>query len=156
MRHIYADDEDESRGPIVISDDAESLVDTIASALMRGDTAYAYLRAQRAIDKADLDGQATAKKRARDYAEEENRRDAEFGHGKVEFRTRDGLKAIDKLELCRDGYYQPVWKRACRARERGFEPITSEMALHEPIPVRTYEFRGEITRGGLPVYEEIP
>jgi hypothetical protein len=154
MRYIYEGDadDDEPRGPTIINDESESLVDTIAAALMRGDTEYAYLRAQRFYSKAHAAGAEAARKSARDYEEEENRRNAEFGHGKVEFRTRDGLRAIDKLTLGRYDYYQRIWKRACKTETRG---LMDESTPFSTIPVRTYEFRGERTDRGVPVYEEM-
>jgi hypothetical protein len=155
MRYIYSDDE-EKPGHTVISDAAENLVDSIAASLMRGDTQYAYLRAQRLYDTAHEAGQQAARKQARDFAEEENRRDAEFGHGKAQFVTKDGLVSHDKLSIRSNEYYPCIWKRACDRDDHVLmdaAQLRSTMAT--AIQVRIYEFRGEITDRGLPIYREI-
>jgi hypothetical protein len=152
MRYIYDNPDEENQGPSIISDEAESLVDTIAAALMRGDTDYAYTRAQSAINKAGEKAREKAKQDAQNWAEQENRMRAEFAHGKAEFHTLDGLIAQDKIHLRRDEYYVPEWKRACRSPEHH---LLSDLAATKmtPIPIRTYEFT-RIGRNGLPIYEE--
>lgn len=153
MRYIYPDHTDIDEGPTVISDEAEALVDGMASSFMRGNNDYAYIRAQNFWHKAFEAGVEKARKEMRDYEEEENRRAAEYGHGKAEFRTLDGGKFNDKLHLSSDSYYPHVWKRACRLKDRDI--LSAECQMNTPIQIRTYEFRGERTQRGLPVYEEM-
>lgn len=152
MRYIY-NNPDHEQGPSIISDDAESIVDSVAAAIARGDFDYAYTRAQDALNKSAERATDKARKHAQDMAEEENRMRAQFGHGKAEFRTLDGLVSHDKCEVRRDKYYMPIWKRACRAREDEFlsdKPLDK----YTPVKIRTYEFRG-IAQNGLPIYEEV-
>jgi len=154
MRIIYSDieahDED---GATYINEATETVVDRIAAALMHGDTNRAYLLANDFYVKAKEEGDKAAKKQMKDWAEDENRRAAEFGHGKAEFRTKDGLICVDKLSLSQNQHYIPVWKRACRVKQVGLMDM-NPTAAYEPIEVRTYEFEGERTRNGLPVYNE--
>ena len=152
MRYIYPDNDINDEGPTVVNEKTETLVHRIAAALMSNDTDRAMLLAHEFRCDCHQEGVDAARKEARDYAEEENRRAAEYGQGKVEFRTSDGLKCVDKLTLPRFDYYKHIWKRACKAETR---VLTDESAKFTPIPVRTYEFRGEHTRQGLPVYEEV-
>jgi hypothetical protein len=154
MRYIYPKDDIHDEGPTLISGNTENLVHRIAAALARNDLDHAFLLAHEFRCDSHQEGQDAANKRAREIAEEENRMRAQFDHGKVEFRTKDGLVATDKISLRRDQYYQHVWKRMCR---KEMPDVITEQSLdkYTPIEVRTYEFRGEITQSGLPVYHEV-
>ena len=151
MRHIY-DNPDPEQGPTIISDEAETLTNRLAAAFIRNDTEYAFVLAQQAISAAFQEGADQANKTARDYAEEENRRRAEFDHGEAEFQTRDGLVARDRLSISRVSPYPRIWKRQCIT-----EPCVSIDCTpsHEAIPIRVYELTG-ISPRGLPLYVELP
>ena len=153
MRFIYPENDINDEGPTLISEKTETLVHRIAAALMIGHTDHAMMLAHEFRCDCHKEGQDAANKAAKDYAEEENRRAAAFGHGKVEFRTSDGLKCVDRLTLNEHDYYQPVWKRACRVEHK--EVFDDSAVTFGAVPVRTYEFRGERTSTGLPVYEEV-
>jgi len=141
---------------VFIPEEVCDAIDRLSVYCARSDYAAARIILAELHSKWIADAERNGRNGLKKELDDQNRMDANYGHGKVCFRTKDGLeceqKLSDKIE-----YGGRDWPREIRRAERNeVGCIINPMDLNAstPIAIRRYLRRPEMTKRGLWVYEE--